>query len=44
MRSVFMLRVICNTLPPQIFSHMMPEEKVKHFLLPLIICNKWKPL
>jgi hypothetical protein len=36
MRSVFMLRVICNTPSSQVFSLRMLGEKVKHFMLPLI--------
>jgi len=36
MRSVFMLRVIFNTPPSQVFSLQILGEKVKHFMLPLI--------
>jgi hypothetical protein len=34
MRSVFVLRVIFNTPPSQVFSPRMPGEKVQHFMLP----------
>jgi hypothetical protein len=36
MRSVFILRVMCNTPPSQIFSLGMLGEKVQYFMLPFI--------
>jgi len=36
MRSVFMLRVIFNMPPSQVFSLREQGEKVQHFMLPLI--------